>query len=78
MLMTRRSCPRCHGDLFLDWDEYGQYLQCLQCGYLHDLVSQVAVERHAQEKEMELALAGRSERGSQEGLEMALSRNEVG
>ena len=32
-----RSCPRCKGDLRLDWDDYGMFLNCLQCGYYRDL-----------------------------------------
>jgi len=33
-----RSCPRYGGDIFVDRDVYGEYLQCLQCGYLHDIL----------------------------------------
>jgi len=29
-----RSCPRCDGDMFTDTDLYGQFVQCLQCGYV--------------------------------------------
>jgi Zn-finger nucleic acid-binding protein len=32
-----KSCPRCRGDLFLDRDKFGSYIQCLQCGFLRDL-----------------------------------------
>ena len=32
-----RSCPLCHGDVFLDKDEYGWYLKCLQCGFESEL-----------------------------------------
>jgi DNA-directed RNA polymerase subunit M/transcription elongation factor TFIIS len=28
-----KSCPKCGGDLYLDYDEYGDYNHCLQCGY---------------------------------------------
>ena len=28
-----KSCPRCHGDLFLGRDHYGWYVSCLQCGH---------------------------------------------
>ena len=33
-----KSCPKCgHGDLMLDQDAYGWYLDCLQCGHMIDL-----------------------------------------
>jgi ribosomal protein L37AE/L43A len=32
MVMLFKSCPKCRGDLFLDRDHYGIYLQCFQCG----------------------------------------------
>ena len=28
-----KECPRCGGDLYPDWDRYGSYIACLQCGY---------------------------------------------
>ena len=37
-----KGCPRCHGDMHLDGDAYGRYLQCLQCGYLRDIAGGVA------------------------------------
>lgn len=27
-----KSCPKCHGDLYRDSDNYGTYIACLQCG----------------------------------------------
>lgn len=36
MLMLK-SCPRCHGDLNVDRDMYGPYVECIQCGYVKDL-----------------------------------------
>lgn len=33
-----KSCPRCAtGDILSDRDVYGEYIQCLACGYTHDL-----------------------------------------
>ncbi len=32
-----KLCPRCKGDLLLGEDLYGEYLTCIQCGYLMDL-----------------------------------------
>ncbi|MBI4200811.1 MAG: hypothetical protein HY531_00805 [Chloroflexi bacterium] len=28
-----KACPRCHGDMHLSKDQYGQYVECIQCGY---------------------------------------------
>lgn len=45
------SCPRCRGDLFIDYDLDGWFQQCLQCGYRKELkelkkeVQPVGVER---------------------------------
>jgi len=27
-----KACKRCRGDLFWQYDEYGVYLSCIQCG----------------------------------------------
>jgi len=32
-----RRCPRCGGNIFLDKDYDGWYLECLQCSYVKDL-----------------------------------------
>lgn len=32
-----RSCPKCHGDMYLEKDSYGTFRQCLQCGLVRDL-----------------------------------------
>ena len=32
-----KRCPRCKGDLLSREDMYGEYLTCIQCGYLMDL-----------------------------------------
>ena len=34
-----KSCPKCSGDLDLNRDCYGSYLNCFQCGYIKDLDS---------------------------------------
>jgi len=31
-MMWLKACPRCHGDLVLDSDYYGNYVSCIQCG----------------------------------------------
>jgi hypothetical protein len=27
-----KACKRCGGDLSLEYDEYGVYVECIQCG----------------------------------------------
>jgi DNA-directed RNA polymerase subunit RPC12/RpoP len=34
MTLYLKACPRCHGDIALDNDQYGRYMECLQCGFL--------------------------------------------
>ena len=31
-----RSCPRCRGYMQNNRDIYGEYRECLQCGYMED------------------------------------------
>ncbi|MCY3543235.1 MAG: hypothetical protein OXI16_15315 [Chloroflexota bacterium] len=33
-----KACPRCAGDLKLTRDMYGDYRECLQCGYTKDII----------------------------------------
>ena len=33
-----KACPRCKGDVHRDRDVYGEYLKCLQCGHMVDLI----------------------------------------
>lgn len=30
--MWLRACPRCGGDLVSDYDRYGRFVSCIQCG----------------------------------------------
>jgi len=32
-----KACPRCRGDLHVNRDMYGEYRECLQCGYMEDV-----------------------------------------
>ena len=33
-MLYLKGCPRCAGDIYADRDEYGEYRQCLQCGFV--------------------------------------------
>ncbi len=37
-MIKLKACPKCHGDLYLERDQYGRYMSCLQCGYLRELL----------------------------------------
>jgi hypothetical protein len=54
-----KGCPKCGGDLFVDYDMVGWYEECLQCGYLHDLKTILEVREEKPEK---LAKAEKSEK----------------
>jgi len=56
MLIRLKSCPRCKGDLLVDWDYHGRYLECLQCGYLSDLQGQRDAKEAEKGKEPALAV----------------------
>ena len=34
MTLYLKACPRCRGDIQLDTEQYGRYMECLQCGFL--------------------------------------------
>ncbi len=35
--MDFKACPRCRGDMHSNRDMYGEYKECLQCGYMADI-----------------------------------------
>jgi Zn ribbon nucleic-acid-binding protein len=55
MMWKFKSCPKCAGDLFVDWDMNGWYVECLQCGYLSDLDIMLKVKNEPVKKEAKLA-----------------------
>ena len=32
-----KSCPRCGGDVHINRDFYGEYKECLMCGFMVDI-----------------------------------------
>ena len=32
-----KACPRCQGDMHQNRDMYGEYRECLMCGYMADV-----------------------------------------
>jgi DNA-directed RNA polymerase subunit M/transcription elongation factor TFIIS len=37
IMLQLKACPRCAGDMHTSQDLYGNYIECLQCGYMKDL-----------------------------------------
>ena len=37
-MIKLKGCPKCQGDLYLSEDMFGKYFNCMQCGYLKDIV----------------------------------------
>jgi len=37
-MLLLKACERCHGDVVLQEDRWGQFLNCLQCGMHRDVV----------------------------------------
>ena len=35
-----KGCPHCSGDLYVDQDQYGSFVSCLQCGLNREVCSQ--------------------------------------
>ncbi|MDD4858763.1 MAG: hypothetical protein PHR56_00955 [Dehalococcoidales bacterium] len=33
----QENCPKCGGSVYLDSDEHGWFMHCLQCGHTKDL-----------------------------------------
>jgi len=36
-LIRTKACKRCGGDLSMESDQYGSYLECIQCGAVWNL-----------------------------------------
>jgi len=54
-MLSRQSCPRCKGKIYIDNDYYGWYYQCLICGFSHDLEELTASQDNSAEIELKLA-----------------------
>ncbi len=51
-----KECPRCNGDIFVDYDEDGMFNHCLQCGYIGNIdSSSLVAERRVITNEDQLA-----------------------
>ena len=37
MKWNYKSCPKCGGDVFFDWDYYDSFSQCFQCGLMRSV-----------------------------------------
>lgn len=49
-MLKLKGCPRCSGDVYFDWDFYGWFEQCLQCGYMHYMHTTAKAEERQPQK----------------------------
>jgi DNA-directed RNA polymerase subunit RPC12/RpoP len=42
-MIVLKSCIRCQGDVHLKVDQYGEYLNCLQCGSTTEVPGRIDV-----------------------------------
>lgn len=56
MALLFKACPRCKGDLVDGGDQFGQYVSCLQCGFMRDAPQRPI----GQLRELALVLPGES------------------
>lgn len=41
--LLAKRCPRCNGNLVLEYEEYRWYINCLQCGHEQNMKDMLAV-----------------------------------
>lgn len=41
-----KGCPRCAGDLYEERDQYGPYINCVQCGLNKDIMGTLVDPSH--------------------------------
>ena len=44
-MIIYKACIRCNGDVHLKDDQFGQFLDCLQCGATFDVPKRIDVSR---------------------------------
>ncbi len=44
-MMYLKACPRFEGDLYVNSDVYGEYKECLQCGFMEEIARDKAYTR---------------------------------
>ena len=44
-MIVFKSCIRCQGDVHIKDDQYGKYLDCLQCGATTEVPSRIDVTK---------------------------------
>ena len=54
MTILFKACPRCSGEVHVNSDMYGWYLECLQCGYMAEYSDELvaALTQSSQRKEL--------------------------
>ena len=74
-MLKLKSCPKCHGDVVVDRDQWGWYEQCIQCGYLHDLQNMIEVrQRQTREAKRKRSSILRNQSQLHQGLRLFSKR----
>ena len=50
-----KACAKCQGDMYLEWDAYGPFRQCLQCGRIVELAAALLPVAVGKDKSRRLA-----------------------
>lgn len=55
-----KACPKCCGDMYVDRDVHGTFVECLQCGLLRDVKASEASIGYGSPHEVAELLTGQS------------------
>ena len=61
-MMYFKRCPKCHGDLYEDLDEYGRYISCVQCSHYLTAAEESQLNGFAFEPAFRLVASTRTEK----------------
>lgn len=50
-----KACAKCQGDMYLEWDAYGPFRKCLQCGRIVELAAAPLPATAVKDKDYRLA-----------------------
>lgn len=56
MMSRFQFCPKCQGKVHINRDEYGWYVECITCGYTHDLKKVVIRKKNINEETLPPAI----------------------
>ena len=63
MVVLFKACPRCSGDLLVNSDMHGRYVECFQCGYLAEATEEQVASWMAANPRMEPMVVSTNSKG---------------